>query len=173
MSASDADAFAREFVAEGIVRVRSALAVHAAGGRLDDAEAARLGLDLAVVRIRDEAWTLMEESHAGLWKDLTRRMEPRFTPPVASLFAMASWRAGDSVLATIALERALTTDPGYSMANLLMHALQNLLSPSVIRGRLPTPSELDTAMGPACAAWLFPLLDLLEGEPVEGRLEAL
>ncbi|MCP2349593.1 DUF4192 domain-containing protein [Nonomuraea roseoviolacea] len=160
----DANAFASAFVSAGLARVRAALTAHAAGDRLGDAVAARLGLDLTVIRVRDEAWTLTDSTHLGLWKDLTRRLEPRFVPPVASLFAMACWRAGDSTLATIALERALTIDPAYSMANLLMHALQCLLSPDVLHGRLPTPSELDTAMGPAHAGWLFPLLSILDEE---------
>ncbi|MEV0385202.1 DUF4192 domain-containing protein [Nonomuraea sp. NPDC050643] len=164
MTTTDLDAFTAEFVAEGIARVRSALRTHAEGGRLDDAEAARLGLDLAIMRVRDEAWTLMHESHAALWKDLTRRLEPRFMPPAASLMAMAAWRAGNNVQATIALERALSTDPDYSMANLLMHALQNLLSPTILRDRLPTPAELDSAMGPVNAAWLLPLVNLLDEE---------
>ncbi|MEW9553076.1 DUF4192 domain-containing protein [Nonomuraea sp. NPDC050783] len=163
-AAADPDAFARRFVAEGLARVRAALAAHAEGGRLGDAEAARLGLDLAVVRVRDEAWTLMHESHAPLWKDLTRRLEPRFAPPAASLLAMAAWRAGDNVLATIALERVLTIDPGYSMANLLMHAVQSMLSPAALGARMPTPAELDSAMGTAHAGWLLPLAGLLSDE---------
>jgi hypothetical protein len=90
-----------------------------------------------------------------------RRLEPPFVPPAATLFAMASWRAGDSTHATIALERALAIDPSYSMALLLMHALQSLLSPSTLNGRLPTPAELDAAMGPAHAGWLQPLFSIL------------
>ncbi|SEG44247.1 protein of unknown function [Nonomuraea solani] len=164
MTATDLDAFTTQFVSDGLARVRSALHTHTEGGRLDDTEAAHLGLALTIMRVRDEAWTLMNESHAALWKDLTRRLEPRFMPPAASLLAMASWRAGNSVQATIALERALTTDPHYSMANLLMHALQNLLSPTILRDRLPAPEELDAAMGPATAAWLVPLVNLLEEE---------
>ncbi|NUW30614.1 DUF4192 family protein [Nonomuraea sp. SMC257] len=160
----DADAFASAFVSAGLARMRTALTAHAAGDRVEDAVAARLGLDLTVIRVRDEAWTLTDSTHLGLWKDLTRRLEPRFVPPAASLFAMACWRAGDSTLATIALERALTIDPAYSMANLLMHALQCLLSPEMLRGRLPTPAELDTAMGPAHAGWLFPLLSTMDEE---------
>jgi hypothetical protein len=163
-TATDLNAFAEQYVSEALARVRSALETHSDGGRLNDAEAARLGLDLAIMRVRDEAWTLMDDSHALLWKDLTRRLEPRFTPPVASLLAMAAWRSGNSVQATIALERALTADPCYSMANLLMHALHNLLSPAILRGRLPTPAELDETMGPACASWLLPLINLLAEE---------
>ncbi|MEV1173882.1 DUF4192 domain-containing protein [Nonomuraea sp. NPDC049784] len=156
--------FATQYVSESLARVRSALRTHEEGGRLDDADAAELGLALAITRVRDEAWTLMQDSHALLWKDLTRRLEPRFTPPAASLLAMAAWRAGNSVQATIALERALAIDPSYSMANLLMHALQNLLSPTILRGRLPTPAELDAAMGPPHPSWLVPLVNLLDDE---------
>ncbi|RVX43473.1 uncharacterized protein DUF4192 [Nonomuraea polychroma] len=159
---ADLDAFAQQCVADGVARVRSALTIHTEGGRLRDAEAARLGLDLAIVRVRDEAWTLMHESHAALWRDLTRRLEPRFVPPAASLLAMAAWRAGNSVQATIAVERALTIDPAYSMANLLMHAVQNLLSPAIMRDRMPTSAELDAAMGSAHAGWLLPLVNLLD-----------
>ncbi|MGP3912237.1 DUF4192 domain-containing protein [Nonomuraea sp. 10N515B] len=168
---ADLDAFARHYVAEGLARVRSALTTHAEGGRLRDEEAARLGLDLAITRVRDEAWTLMRDSHASLWKDLTRRLEPRFIPPAASLLAMAAWRAGNSVQATIALERALTIDPAYSMANLLMHAVQNLLSPAIMRDRMPTPAELDAAMGRAHAGWLLPLVNLLDEEDPTVPLE--
>ncbi|MEU6796255.1 DUF4192 domain-containing protein [Nonomuraea wenchangensis] len=169
-AATNLDAFTRGFVADGLARVRKALATHEEGGRLTDLETARLGLDLALVRIRDEAWTRMQESHVALWKDLTRRLEPRFAPPAASLLAMAAWRSGDSILATVALERALAIDPGYSMANLLMHAVQNLLSPAILRDRMPTPAELDTAMGTAHAGWLLPLSGLLldDETPVPG-----
>ncbi|MEV0310404.1 DUF4192 domain-containing protein [Nonomuraea fuscirosea] len=164
MAATDLDAFAGQFVSDGLARVRAALKTHTEGGRLDDVEAAKLGLDLVIMRVRDEGWTLMEDSHAPLWKDLTRRLEPRFVPPAASLLAIAAWREGNNVQATIALERALACDPTYSMANLLMHALQNLLSPAILRGRLPTPAELDATMGPATAVWLLPLVNLLDDE---------
>jgi len=165
-AAADPDAFARRFVAQGLARVRSALS---AGDRLDDAEAARLGLDLAVIRVRDEAWTRLTPCHTDLWKDLTRRLEPAFVPPAASLLAMAAWRSGDSVLAGIALERTLAIDPGYSMANLLRHALAHLISPSAVKGRLPTPAELDTAMGEPHVGWLASLLALSDelGRPAD------
>ncbi|SDM85834.1 DUF4192 domain-containing protein [Nonomuraea jiangxiensis] len=166
-NATNLDTFASQFIADGLARVRSALETHEEGGRLTDPEAAKLGLAITITRVRDEAWTLMQDSHVHLWKDLTRRLQPCFTPPAASLLAMAAWRAGNSVQATIALERALTIDPAYSMANLLMHALQNLLSPNILRGRLPTPTELDAAMGTPHAAWLLPLVNLLdEADPI-------
>lgn len=165
-AAPDAETFARTFITDGLTRVRAAAHTYATGGRIDDREAARLGLDLAVIRVRDEAWTLIDDSfpraHVALWKDLTRRLEPRFAPPAASLLGVAAWQAGDCALASIALERALSIDPAYSMATLLTHALGHLLSPKALRERMPSPADLDAAMGEPRAAWLLPLVQLLD-----------
>ncbi|WP_214412412.1 DUF4192 domain-containing protein [Sphaerisporangium fuscum] len=162
--------FPREFVAEGLARVRRSIERFGADGRLADQEAARLGIDLSVVRIRDEAWTLMDDHtqdvHIGLWADLTRRLEPAFVPPAASLLGAAAWRRGDCALAGIAVERALAIDSSYSMANLLAQGLQLLVSPEVLRTRMPTPEELDSGMGPPRMEWLHPMLILLEDHAV-------
>ncbi|MFF5208220.1 DUF4192 domain-containing protein [Streptosporangium sp. NPDC000396] len=170
----DIDGFAAEFVANGMFRVRGAIGTYASGGRLDDEQAARLGLELAVTRIRDEAWALITDEthdvHRRLWQDLTRRLEPRFVPPAASLLGVAAWRDGDCALAGIALTRARDIDPGYSMANLLTHALHHLLPPHVLKGRMPSPEELDREMGSPQAAWLLPMVALLE-EPEALALE--
>ncbi|MEV7010376.1 DUF4192 domain-containing protein [Streptosporangium sp. NPDC051022] len=164
----DPGGLAAEFVAEGVARVRSAIGLYGSGGRLGDEDAARLGLALAVIRIRDEAWALVtdetRDAHLGLWRDLTRRLEPRFVPPAASLLAVAAWCRGDSALAGVALARACAIDPDYSMANLLVHALRHLLPPRVLRERMPGPEELDREMGSPRMAWLLPMIALL-GEP--------
>jgi len=162
------DDFAAEFVAAGMARVRHALRVHRAGGRLGDDEAARLGLDLAVIRVRDEAWILIDDdtigAHLELWRDLARRLEPRFTPPAASLLGAAAWRNGECALAGLAVERALGADPGYTMARLLLEGLRNLVSPDVLRSGMPTSEDLDRQMGRPIAAWLDPLRALV-GDP--------
>ncbi|RBQ19827.1 DUF4192 domain-containing protein [Spongiactinospora rosea] len=162
----DADAFARDLVAEGIARVHTAVETYTAGGRLDDAGAARLGMVLSIVRVRDEAWTSMAadglRAHLALWHDLVRRVEPRFLPPVASLLGMAAWHHGDCALADMALSRALAADPGYSMAVLLTHALSHMLPPDRLSERMPRPADLDQAMGPPHMSWLLPLLDLID-----------
>ncbi|NUT41696.1 MAG: DUF4192 domain-containing protein [Thermoactinospora sp.] len=155
------DRFADEYVTEALTRVRSAMA---SPERLSDRQVAELGFDLAIIRVRDEAWTCMQDAHLPLWRDLTRRLEPRFVPPAASLLAMAAWRSGDCVLAAIALERALRIDPTYSMAHLLRHALEQLLPPKLLTDRLPTSSDLDTAMGSPKQTWLIPLLGLLDDQ---------
>ncbi|MEV0967674.1 DUF4192 domain-containing protein [Microtetraspora glauca] len=160
------DETAAAFVADGLARVRSAIGRYDSGGRLDDEEAARLGLDLAVIRVRDEAWALIDdrEAHLALWRDLTRRLDPRFVAPVASLLAASAWRDGDCALAGLALERALAADPAYSMANLLCQALRHLLPPDALRERMPAPEELDAQMGRPRMSWLVPLIALLGEE---------
>lgn len=161
------DGFAAVFVADGLARVRAAIERYASGGRLDDDEAARLGFDLAVIRIRDEAWALFDDrdAHSILWRDLTRRLEPCCVAPAASLLAAAAWRAGDCALASMALDRALAADPGYSMAILLRQALAHLLPPDALRDRMPSPEDIDIEMGPPNSGWLAPLCALLGEEP--------
>ncbi|GLX00744.1 DUF4192 domain-containing protein [Microtetraspora sp. NBRC 16547] len=161
------DETAAAFVAAGLARVRSAIGRYDSGGRLDDEEAARLGLDLIVIRVRDEAWALIDDgpAHLALWRDLTRCLEPRFVAPAASLLAAAAWRGGDCALAGLALERALAADPAYSMANLLCQALRHLLPPDALRERMPAPEELDAQMGRPRMSWLVPLLAMLGEEP--------
>ncbi|MEO3861095.1 DUF4192 domain-containing protein [Acrocarpospora sp. B8E8] len=153
-----------DIVADGIARVRTAIDVYARGDRLNDDDAARLGLDLAIIRVRDEAWTLIDDraAHLTLWRDLTRRLNPRHAAPAASLLAATAWRNGDCALATLALDRALTADPRYTMAVLLSRAIRNLLPPNVLRERMPTPEDLDREMGTPTMKWLSPLLTLLE-----------
>jgi hypothetical protein len=164
----DADEFATDFVTDGIALVHAAIDTYQAGQRLHDADAARLGLALAVIRVRDEAWTLIDDptlrTHLSLWGDLTRRLEPRFVAPAAALLALAAWRDGDCALAGIALERALTADPGYSMANLLMHALRHFLSPGMLSERMPGPADLDEAMGSPRMSWLMPMIAIIDEE---------
>jgi hypothetical protein len=170
IGAPDPEEASRQFVAEGLARVRRSVESFGSQGRLPDHEAARLGLDLAVIRVRDEAWTLMsddtQDTHVALWADLTRRLEPPFVPPVASLLGAAAWRRGDCALAGIAVERALAADPSYSMAGLLAQGLQQLVSPEILRRRMPTPEELDASMGPPRTEWLHPLLGLLDDHTV-------
>jgi hypothetical protein len=49
------------------------------------------------------------------------------------LLAFVAWQAGDGALASIAIERALDADPGYSMALLIADALHAGLPPSAAR----------------------------------------
>ena len=59
-------------------------------------------------------------AHARLWTDLARRACPGYVAAPASLLAFTAWQAGDGALANLAIDRALTDDPAYSMALLLI-----------------------------------------------------
>jgi hypothetical protein len=127
-------------VPKGAVAVRRAgsLAVDAAlsrvrgEGRLDDDEVAWLGVLLGHLPVRDHAWQRIGGDlglHVTLWTDVVRRVEPALAAPAATLLAFAAWRAGEGAVASIALARALRTEPDYRMALLLNHALRHGLSP--------------------------------------------
>ncbi|MPZ28131.1 MAG: DUF4192 family protein [Micromonosporaceae bacterium] len=109
---------------------------YAEGGALADGELARLGLLLASIPVRDAAWRAVttEQSQLRLWTDLTRRADPPLVPAPASLLAFTAWRSGDGALAGLAVQRALQEDPCYSMATLILDALQQGLAPSTLDG---------------------------------------
>lgn len=116
--------------------VREALSRAEAGGRLTDDEVAWLTLLLCHQPVRDFAWerTTPDEWQIALWTDVLQRAEPDLAPAPASLLAFAAWRSGHGALASVALERALGTDPAYSMALLLDDMLRSGLPPSILDG---------------------------------------
>lgn len=120
--------------AAGATAVREALARYAAGDRLDDDELAWLAVLLLSIPVRDLAWQAITapQPHLDLWRDVTRRCDPELVAAPASLLGFTAWRAGDGALAGLALERALAEDPSYSMARLLLDALQRGIPPSVV-----------------------------------------
>jgi hypothetical protein len=118
--------------AAGRAAVDAALARHRAGGRLDDDELAWLSMLLGCSSVRDHAWRAVGGNlglHVSLWVDVLRRAQPELAAPPATLLGFAAWRAGEGAIASIAVARALHTDPDYRMAQLLDHALRHGLSP--------------------------------------------
>lgn len=126
--------------------VKQAITRYRRGGALtDDDEIAWLGVTLADLRVRDDAWARMDprfqDAHQRLWIDLVRRLPAEFVAPPAALLAFTAWQAGDGALASVAIERALDADPEYSMALLIADALHAGLPPSA--ARLPmTPKQV-------------------------------
>ncbi len=126
--------------------VKQAITRYRRGGALtDDDEIAWLGVTLADLRVRDDAWARMDpqfhEVHQRLWIDLVRRLPADCVAPPAALLAFTAWQAGDGALASVAIERALEADPDYSMALLIADALHAGLPPSA--ARLPmTPKQV-------------------------------
>jgi uncharacterized protein DUF4192 len=127
-------------LSEGTAAVRDAVARYEGGGTLDDDELAWLSLLLDVIAVRDVAWQGISgaEHDRRLWMDVTRRADPGLVAAPASLLGFAAWLAGDGVLAGLALERALGSDPAYSMAHLLLRGLQQGVPPSAIADWLAT-----------------------------------
>jgi len=136
----------RPVIENGLRAVSDAVRTYRSGERISgDDEIAWLTVTLADLRVRDDAWARMDpehrESHQHLWTDVVRRAEPRYVPAPACLLAFTAWQAGDGALANVALARALESDPGYTMALLLLEAVGGGLPPSA--ARLPmTPEEV-------------------------------
>ena len=126
--------------------VRLAVTRYRRGGQITGHdEIAWLGFVLTDLRVRDDAWARMDpafrDAHQRLWTDLVRLLPEEYVPAPAALLAFTAWQAGDGALASIAIERALSADPGYSMALLVAEALQAGLPPSA--ARLPmTPKQV-------------------------------
>jgi len=117
---------------------------------IPDRELARLAWGLRDLRVRDRAMGLaLGRSAPGaevLWTELTRRVPPPLDAAPATLLAATAWVRGDGAMANVALERALHSDPGYSLAQLLRTALDACFSPAEVR-RLIRDSTTD-AGGP-------------------------
>jgi hypothetical protein len=123
----------RPLVRAGRVAVDDAVARQREGVRLSDDEVAWLSLVLVHRPVRDRAWACVGgdfDLHVALWTDVLRRCEPELVVAPATLLAFAAWRAGDGAVASIALSRALSVDPGYPMAILMARALMGGLAPS-------------------------------------------
>jgi hypothetical protein len=138
---------ARQLIAaEGLNAVGTTIATYRAGGKFaSDYQVAWLTVALRDLRVRDDAWARMDpahaEAHLRLWSDVTRRAQPGHVAAPAALLAFVAWQAGDGALANVALDRALTDDPGYSMALLLRQVIGAGAPPSL--ARLPmTPEEV-------------------------------
>jgi hypothetical protein len=146
----------RLVISEGRRAVREAIGECRGGRRITgDDRFAWLAVSLVHLAVRDDAWARMvpehRQAHLSLWADIVRRADGPWLPAPASLLAFTAWQAGDGALANIALERALTADPGYSMALLLRDILAAGVPPS--QARLPmSPEEVEASYAQAEAS---------------------
>ena len=141
-----------QVAASGCQLVRAAIAAYRDGDRLSDTDAARLSALISDLRVRDEAWVLIDAMdigpHLALWTDMTRRAVTGVAA-CASLLAFAAWTAGNGALASIALDRALDDDPHYRLAHLITEAIQAGVRP--LTQPVMTPGELAAAHGETAA----------------------
>lgn len=133
----------RARIEEFIDRRVRALAGGAAGS-LTHRDAARVSVTLVDRQIRDRvAGHCLEASAAAaesLWIDLLGRLPPPLDAAPATLLALSAWARGDGAMANVALDRALDSDPGYSLAQLVRTGLDHALPPSTVREMLDYPS---------------------------------
>lgn len=104
---------------------------------ISDAEAAALIVAMHDLRIRDMliGWASRASSDAmrTLLLDVARLAVPPLDAPACTTFAMASYLHGNGLVATSAMERALGSDPHYSLALILQEALDRQVPPSLLR----------------------------------------
>ncbi|PZF84670.1 DUF4192 domain-containing protein [Micromonospora deserti] len=126
----------RSLRAAGVAAVRGAQRRQRRGERLTDDEVAWLSLLLTHLPVRDHAWERTDgrDEDIALWLDVLRRAEPELIAAPAALLAFAAWRAGQGALAAVALERALTEHPDYSLAALLDDLLRRGVPPAELDG---------------------------------------
>jgi hypothetical protein len=127
---ADADG---DLATAGAAAVDAAVSRQRSGGWLTDDEVAWLAAVLSHLPVRDHAWQSIGGDlrvHIALWTDVLRRADPGLAAAPGSLLSFAAWRAGEGAVASIALERALTADPGYGMALVMARALAGALSPT-------------------------------------------
>lgn len=136
----------RLVIGEGRRAVAGAITRYRDGGAITDGDQlAWLVISLAHLPVRDDAWARMEpghrDTHRRLWADLVRSAAAAWAPAPAALLAFTAWQCGDGALASIAIDRALATDPGYSMALLLRDILDAGVPPSAAQPPM-TPAEV-------------------------------
>lgn len=142
LAASTAGEPARPLIEAGSAAIGAAIDRALTGELPDDEATAWLAALLTHLRVRDEAWVLIDarDDHAyrrallALWTHTLRRAEPGYVAGPACLLAYAAWRDGDGGLANVALDRARAADPEYSMAGLLEKLLGTGTPPSAWRG---------------------------------------
>jgi hypothetical protein len=136
----------------GRSQVQQAIRRYRAGGSIGSvAHLAWLAVLLSDIRVRDDAWARMtpehRDEHCRLWTDVLRAAMTDFAPAPASLLAFTAWQAGNGALAAMAVDRALTADPGYSMAHLLASAIEAALPPAAARMPM-TPAAVAASYAP-------------------------
>jgi hypothetical protein len=122
----------------------------------DDPTVARFGAALADADVRDAVWMAVDDGRLDgrpLWRDLGRRLPSPYDAAPLFLFGWAAWRSGDGTLAGIAAERAVASDPDYSVADLLLAALSHGVDPRRFpKLRSPAVTRRPRGAGPAGAA---------------------
>jgi hypothetical protein len=114
------------------------------GASIDDASCARVIAGLDDVRVRDTVlWDLAQGRGAGRNVIAALGQVVRTSPearcaPAATVLSIQHWTAGDGARANVALDRALGTDPNYSLGGLVQASLRSGLPPATWRDLMRT-----------------------------------
>ncbi len=142
------DRFAREgregVRSHGLAVARAALDRTLCAEGLSLPEAAELAIAVQNVHVRDEVATWALTRHDALLSALTQTARLVVPPDDAAVCALLGWVAyaqGDGGLANVALARALTSVPDYSLALLLSAMLQGQVPPQDVRKLLRDTSR--------------------------------
>jgi hypothetical protein len=84
----------------------------------------------AAGQLTGEPWEI------AMWSDLVRRAEPDFVASSANLLAICALRAGNGLLASLAVARAIHTEPDNRLAHLLRRAIETGMSPGEVAALL-------------------------------------
>jgi hypothetical protein len=99
-------------------------------------DAANLTVRLLDIPFRDKVIGRLarnDEELAGLIRAAARLAQPPYDAPIASVLAMAEYMSGSGVAALAAAERALATNPDYSLAQLVQECIERQLHPKEVR----------------------------------------
>jgi hypothetical protein len=99
-------------------------------------DAAALVVRLHDVQFRDEVISRLaarDDTLERLVAEVARLAQPPYDAPAAAVLAMSAYLRGDGVVAVAAAERALDTDPSYSLAQLVLDSLARQLDPAAVR----------------------------------------
>ncbi len=108
-------------------------------GTLPPAQAAALGIGLHLPPVRDTVASWAVDRHDALLGLLLQLCRVVVGPDDAPLCAVVAWVAyaqGNGALALVAVQRALATDPTYSLAELLLAVIDGVVAPDQVRALL-------------------------------------
>ncbi|WP_370972701.1 DUF4192 domain-containing protein [Amycolatopsis sp. cg9] len=122
--------------------IRAALARQRRGeGPPSDEEAVRLASALTIPEIRDACLSTAVPPHSStareaecLWLTLVRELPAPERAEPAALLGYAAYLRGEGTFAGMALENALTADPGHVLADLLLKVLDRGMPPEQLLG---------------------------------------
>lgn len=128
-----------------VARARALLDAVSSGVPVDLEEAAALTVALHDHRVRDEiaTWSLRRsEALLSMLEQTARQVVPPFDAPVCTLLAWVAYARGDGSRCNVALDRALETDPAYSLAGLLRAAVDGGIAPREVRRMLKSAKRV-------------------------------